>query len=284
MGQCSGMSHDGRRCGAAYDRRVAGPSDELTLVWDAFVGLALAFYASGPGGGAFGAPGWFAALSHERSGELNVCGLTPTATDASAEELLDAIGPDLPAIVFVSSFSDPAAGAFLEQNGFDAVTVTEPLMRLGLSPRPAPTPFRIEPADVATIDIAVALTAEAHHVDQQMVENTIRHAGLLGTARVWIAWDGADPISVIWIGRRDRWLGVMEMMTPERHQRRGAGRALMSRALAEEWSAETESAVLIATPAGRRLYESIGFVAVDEIVTRHRGLEEDVLDAIGQPG
>jgi GNAT superfamily N-acetyltransferase len=89
---------------------------------------------------------------------------------------------------------------------------------------------------------------------------------------------------VIWIGRSDGWLGVMEMMTPERHQHRGAGRALMSRALAEEWSVETESAVLIATPAGRRLYESVGFVAVDEILTRHRGLEVDVLDAIGQPG
>ncbi len=117
-----------------------------------------------------------------------------------------------------------------------------------------------------------------------MVENTIRHAALSGAARVWIAWDGAEPVSVIWIGRRDRWLGVMEMMTPERHQRRGAGRALMTRALAEEWSAETESALLIATPAGRRLYESIGFAAVDEILTRYRGLEDDVLDAIGQPG
>ena len=269
---------------AAYDRVVAVASDDLTLVWDAFVGLALPFYTSGPGGEALDAPGWFAALSHERSGELNVCGLTPPANDGSAKALLDAIGSDLPAIVFVSSYSDPAAGAFLDLNGFDVVTVSEPLMRLSRCPQPAPTPFRIEPADTAAIDVAVALTAEAHHVDREMVENTIRHAGLSGTARVWIAWDGAEPVSVIWIGRRDRWLGVMEMMTPERHQRRGAGRALMTRALAEEWSAETESALLIATPAGRRLYESIGFVAVDEILTRYRGLEDDVLDAIGQPG
>jgi GNAT superfamily N-acetyltransferase len=256
----------------------------LTLVWDGFVGLALPFYTSGPGGEALGAPEWFAALSHERSGELNVCGLTPTATAGSAAALFDAIGPDLPAIVFVSSLSDPAAGAFLEQNGFAVVSVSEPLMRLSSCPQPAAAPFRMEPADVAEIDVAVALTAEAHHVDRAMVESSIRHAGLSGTARVWIAWDGVEPVSVIWISRRDRWLGVMEMMTPERHQRRGAGRALMTRALAEEWSGETEAAVLIATPAGRRLYESIGFVAVDEILTRHRGLEDGVLDAIGQPG
>jgi GNAT superfamily N-acetyltransferase len=269
---------------AAYDRVVRPASDELTLVWDAFVGLASSFYTPGLGGEALGAPGWFAALSHEQSGELNVCGLTPPATDASAKALLDAIGPDLPAIVFVSSYADPAAGAVLEQNGFAAASVSEPLMRSSSPPQPAATPFRIEPADAAAIDVAVALTADAHHVDREMVENTIRHAGVSGTARVWIAWDGSEPISVIWIGHRDSWLGVMEMMTPERHQRRGAGRALMTRALAQEWSADTESAVLIATPAGRRLYESIGFVAVDEILTRHRGLEDEVLDAIGQPG
>ena len=258
------------------------PDDELTLAWDAFVGLALPFYTSGPGGEPLVGPGWFAALSHERSGELNVCGLTPTAAVGSAEALLEAIGSDLPAIVFVSSHANPAAGQVLDLNGFDVVSVSEPLMRLSRRPEPAPTPLRIDRADVAAIEVAVALTAEAHHVDRRMVENTIRHAGLLGEARVWIAWDGAEPVSVIWIGRRDRWLGVMEMMTPERHQRRGAGRALMTRALAEEWSAETESAVLVATPAGRRLYESIGFVAGDEIRTRHRGLADDVLDAIGQ--
>ena len=267
-----------------YARSMAVPGDDLTVVWDAFVGLAQPFYTSGPGGEALVGPGWFAALSHEQSGELNVCGLGPHATDTSAKALLDAIGSDLPALVFVSSDADPGAAVLLELNGFDTASVSEPLMRSSRCPEPAPTPFRIESAvDAAAIDVAVALTAEAHHVDREMVENTIRHAGLRGFARIWIAWDGAEPISVVWISRRDRWLGVMEMMTPERHQRRGAGRALLTGALAEEWSAETESALLIATPAGRRLYESIGFVASDEIMTRYRGLEADVLEAIGQP-
>ena len=263
---------------------MAVPGDELTLVWNAFADLAQPFYTSGPEGEALNGPGWFAALSHEQSGELNVCGLSPYASDASAKALLDAIGSDLPALVFVSSYADPGAGVLLELQGFDTVLVSEPLMRLSRCPEPAPTTFRIESAvDAAAIDVAVALTAEAHHVAREMVESTIRHASLRGAARIWIAWDDAEPISAIWIGRRDRWLGVMEMMTPKRHQRRGAGRALLTRALVEHWSAETESAVLIATPAGRRLYESVGFVANDEILTRHRGLEDNVLDAIGQP-
>ena len=260
-------------------------TDELTSVWDAFFALARPFYTSGPTGETFAGPGWFAALSHERSGELNVCGLTPQATDVSAEALLDAMPSDLPAVVFVSSYADPGAGAQLELNGFDTVSVTEPLMRLTCRPQPAPTPFRIELAtDAAAIDVGLALTAEAHHVGREMLENTIRHASSRGSARIWLAWDGDEPVSVVWIGRTNRWIGVMEMMTPERHQRRGAGRALLTHALAEEWSTATELAVLVATPAGRRLYESIGFVPSDEVLTRHRGLESEVLDAIGQPG
>jgi GNAT superfamily N-acetyltransferase len=101
---------------------------------------------------------------------------------------------------------------------------------------------------------------------------------------MWLAWDGVEPISVVWIVRHGDVLGVMEMMTPARHQRRGAGRALLTKALAAEWRDDTEFAVLLSTPAGRRLYESVGFEASDEVITRYRGLEDEVLAAIGQPG
>jgi hypothetical protein len=72
-------------------------------------------------------------------------------------------------------------------------------------------------------------------------------------------------------------------MTPLAHQRRGAGRAVMATALRESWTADVTQSVLLATPAGRRLYESLGFVAVDEGITCYRGLDDDVLEAIGQP-
>jgi predicted GNAT family acetyltransferase len=72
------------------------------------------------------------------------------------------------------------------------------------------------------------------------------------------------------------------MTTPRRHQRRGAGRALLTAALADTWSPDTRFAVLIATPAGRRLYESIGFTAAGEVTTSFRGVDDGLLDAIGQ--
>ena len=260
------------------------PAADLERAWGAFVDLSKPFYASGPGGEVVAGPGWFAALSHEQNAELNICGLTPSATATSAQALVESVNADLPALVFVSSHADPAAGGFLNSTGFAIASVTEPLMCATHPPEPVPTPLRVEPAaGTSDLSTGLSLTAEAHHVARAMLENSIRHAALLGSARMWLAWDGNEPISVVWITRLDRWLGVMEMMTPERHQRRGAGRALLTRALAEEWAADTEFAVLISTPAGRRLYESLGFEAIDEIRTRYRGLNDDVLGAIGQP-
>ncbi len=152
-------------------------------------------------------------------------------------------------------------------------------------PIPVDTALRIEPAaDRAALTAGMALTSEPNTVDRDLLHRSIRHAAESGAARMWLAWDDSEPISVVWIGRHRACLGVMEMMTPERHQRRGAGRALLTRALAAEWRDETELAVLVATPAGRRLYESIGFKTSDEILTRFRGLDDDVLAAIGQPG
>ena len=99
---------------------------------------------------------------------------------------------------------------------------------------------------------------------------------------LWLAWDGAEPISAVWLLRGDGVIGVWSMTTLRRHQRRGAGRALLTAALADTWSPDTRFAVLMATPAGRRLYESVGFSAADEVTTSFRGVDEALLEAIGQ--
>jgi len=76
---------------------------------------------------------------------------------------------------------------------------------------------------------------------------------------------------------------VWEMMTPAPHRRRGAGRAVLTHALAQVWSTATEGAFLWSTPAGRLFYESVGFSAVDEAASWTLGAGPEVLAAIGQP-
>ena len=194
--------------------------------------------------------GWFATLSHAPSAELNLCGLDPRATAEGAAELVAALGPELPAVVFTSSAVPAEVRGVLLDAGFETASVPEPLMRCDRPPPPGPADvFRVAPAS-GERELEAAL-----------------------------AW------STVRLMAHDGFVGVREMMTPPRHQRRGAGRCLLASALAATWTPATGHALLLSTPAGRRLYESLGFRVADDVVTCYRGLEDDVKAAIGQaPG
>jgi GNAT superfamily N-acetyltransferase len=248
--------------------------------WDVFAEMELALRAPGDPTGARRGARWFAALSGQDHAELNVCGLAPDASVASAEELLDVVG-SLPCVIFTSEHADPAARAVLVATGFDVATVREPLMWCAARPTVVDGPFTVAPAAPDQVVYAIALTAEAHHIDVGLLEASVGLAAG-GRAEPWLAWDGDDPVSSVWLIPAAGVIGVDEMMTPPRHQRRGAGRQLLSTALAERWTPETSGALLLSTVAGRRLYESIGFAAVDEVITCFRGIDDDLLEAIGQ--
>ena len=252
----------------------------MTSPWAIFAEMELALRAPGNPAGTHRGAGWFAALSGQDHAELNVCGLAPDATVASAEELLDVVG-SLPCVVFTSEHADRAARAVLVAAGFEVATVPEPLMWCAERPIVAAGSFAVAPAAPEQVVHAIALTAEAHHIEAGLLEASI---GLAAGSRAepWLAWDGDDPVSSVWLVTVAGAIGVDEMMTPSRHQRRGAGRQLLSTALADRWTPETTGALLLSTVAGRRLYESIGFAAVDEVITCFRGIDDDLLEAIGQ--
>jgi predicted GNAT family acetyltransferase len=74
------------------------------------------------------------------------------------------------------------------------------------------------------------------------------------------------------------WIAMM--LVDEAHRRRGIGKALMTRALEELDSQGVRSVRLDATPRGRPMYESLGFVE-EAIFLRFRGL---LPPADGPPG
>lgn len=255
--------------------------------WEAYATLSTLVSGAGRPDGVHRGEGWFAALSHAPSAELNLCGLDPRATAAGVAELVAALGPDLPAVVFTSAAVPGDVRGVLLDAGFETASVPEPLMRCDRPPAPvASHTFRVAPATEAhEVDAALALTAEAHRIDRALIAATIGAAAAHGLAQPWLAWDGDEAVSTVWLVAQDGFVGVREMMTPTRHQRRGAGRCLLAAALAATWTPATEHALLLSTPAGRRLYASLGFHVADEVVTCYRGLEDDVKAAIGQaPG
>ena len=70
-------------------------------------------------------------------------------------------------------------------------------------------------------------------------------------------------------------------MTSPRHRRRGAARAVLTTALASHAAEGELGTFLWASPMGRPLYESLGFVPFDDVIPWIRGGTEEELAMIG---
>ncbi|MEO7664315.1 MAG: GNAT family N-acetyltransferase, partial [Candidatus Limnocylindrales bacterium] len=100
----------------------------------------------------------------------------------------------------------------------------------------------------------------------------------------WIAWDGDAPMSLAFITRIGRSLGLWDMLTAPAHRRRGAGRAVLTAALAgaAAWRAKPiDTIVFWSSPAGRPLYKSLGFTIADEVLAMTIDAAPEDLAAVG---
>ena len=95
----------------------------------------------------------------------------------------------------------------------------------------------------------------------------------------WVAWDGDQPVSAVTLSWDAQGCAVWETMTMPAHRRRGAGRTALIAALNDVLRPSMTGSVLVTTPLGRPLYESLGFIALDESITWTRGASAVTLPA-----
>jgi len=76
---------------------------------------------------------------------------------------------------------------------------------------------------------------------------------------VYLAFEGSDPVGTVTLTHHGETSGVWAMGTDSTQQKRGIGRRLLSGVMAEARERGTRRFFLGATPAGYRLYESLGF-------------------------
>ena len=228
---------------------------------------------------------WWAVLTGEEHTDLNQCALLEGATVCDADALIRSISEaGVPAVVSVGASVPVAATEPLRSAGMKTAPLPEPLMWCDSPPPTLDFDFDVlrvtTPEELAS---AHQLCAEAHAIDEAIVARVLARDPAAGDrVTTWIAWDGHEPISVVWFTHGDE-IGVWEMMTPPRHRRRGAARAVLTAALAASWTDTTRGAFLWASPAGRHLYESLGFVALDEPTIWYTPGHEAAALAVGQP-
>ena len=264
----------------AYDRRV-----DVEGAWTTFAEHAARLYRVGPEHTPSG-PRWRAVVSGGDHPDLNPAVLLPGATADDAAGVLAAFAAaDVPGLISLSDLADPGTAKTLRAGGYVAAPLPEALMRCTARPDRMEGAFRVARVrNRAELDVAIAVAAQTHVVDVASADRTLKwdvHEGEgVGT---WIAWDGDQPASVVWLTTAGDEIGVWSMMTPVRHRRRGAGRAVLTAALDDVWNDTTRGALLWSTPAGRPLYESVGFTAVAEGISWvPAGFEAEVA-ALGHP-
>ena len=121
--------------------------------------------------------------------------------------------------------------------------------------------FAVRTATTAA-DLAAAnrLMASAFDLPAHCLEAAFS-TGLLAAAdvRVQLVLAAGEPVGALQTTVADGMVGVWSMATPPEHRRRGIARAGLTYALAAHFQEGCHTAFLIATDAGRPLYDSLGF-------------------------
>lgn len=249
-------------------------------LWPTFAEHLRRLYPRGVAPGERIGPGWCAVATGEPHPDLNLGVLTAAATRSDAAALVSYFDErGVPAAVSVASALDSDVSEVLTDAGYERAPQREALMWCS-QPPVASDGFRIDPvagADEAAI--AIAMVAEGHGIEavDRVIDQTPYPER---PVTAWLAWDGDRPLSVVWLTAGSR-IGVWAMMTPPANRRRGAGRAVLSAALARTWSPTTEGSFLWSSPMGRPLYESLGYTALDECSIWVLGGTEEMLAILG---
>ncbi len=111
------------------------------------------------------------------------------------------------------------------------------------------------------------LVASAFAMDRQWVDRTFAAASLLDAPALafHVAYRRDIPMSAVCSSGAGSTVGIWTMSTPPDKQRQGAGRAVLLAAMQEHVMRGAETFYLIATAAGKPLYEKLGFKTVDEL-------------------
>lgn len=172
----------------------------------------------------------------------------------------------LPAVFMVSGAAAERVLPLVREKGLTE-TGLAPLMVLEGPVAPADDRgFTVERARTPEqMAIVAGLVAAAFEVDRDWVARAFAAPSLLQAPEIafFIASkDGVPQSAVTTTGGQT--VGVWSMATPAQWQRRGAGRSVLSAALAHHSAAGAQRFYLIATPAGKPLYDALGFRTVEE--------------------
>jgi GNAT superfamily N-acetyltransferase len=255
-------------------------------LWRLFGRHAATMFRSGPAPRLSQRPDSFVVMSGAPHVDLNQGALFAGAAAADVEAIAAATGAaGVPSLIAVSaSLRRPAPVVeALREAGFLPTAIPEALFHASEPPPRHGSIFDVRRAETSADRAALPqIFAETHRYEPATLSMYERAVADADDLEAWLAWEGDDPAAAVYVTHVDGSLGVFDMATVPRHRRRGAGRALLTTAL-DDASRRTgrREVVLWSSPAGRPLYESLGFRVADEVNAWTRGATAEDLAAVG---
>ncbi len=122
-------------------------------------------------------------------------------------------------------------------------------------------------ADLTQLVSVSDLVASAFGLDRAWVGRTFAAPSLLTpqTCVYFLATKDGEPCSTVMTTVGNGPVGIWNMATAPSRQRQGAGRAVLHAAIEHHRAQGRNRFYLIATPAGKPLYDASGFTAVDRL-------------------
>jgi GNAT superfamily N-acetyltransferase len=272
---------------AAMDTGRTDTPDAPRL-WRLYGEHAAALFASGPRPARFTDQRWFFVASGAGHVDMNQAALFGAANAGDAESLASRVArADVPCLLGCSQGVLSRVAPTLRSAGFVPLPAQEALFwRAGPPAEPGPAPFRVRRIRTGP-DIAAmqAIFLEAHGyapalIDQLYGSRVQEDDGL----SAWVAWEGDEAVSFAIVIEVGASLSLWEVQTPVRHRRRGAGRAVVDAALSGAAAAAAhpiEEVLFWASPAGRPLYDAMGFMVGDLVDAWTLGASPEDLAAVG---
>lgn len=173
----------------------------------------------------------------------------------------------LPAVFFMSRACSGWLGPVAAELGL-ANAGNAPLMALTGAPTvQEASGFSVDRVhDTTTLALVADLVAAAFEVDRQWVGRAFCAPALLDTPAIsfFLASKDGEPYSAVTTTTGGTVVGIWSMATPENRRRQGAARAALLAAIEHHRRLGATTFYLIASAAGKPLYDAVGFKTVEE--------------------
>ena len=195
-------------------------------------------------------------------------GEDPGALDVFSQFLSRVKAARLSAVAMISSAATPRLRPVAETEGLIEAGTAPLMARSGPLPDISAHDFACKRVTEAReMAIFSSLAASAFAMDRAWLDRTFAAVSLLESPALsfHIAYRGDVPMSAVCSTAAGSTVGIWTMSTPPDKQRQGAGRAVLVAAMEDHIRRGAENFYLIATPAGKPLYDNLGFKTVDEL-------------------